>query len=212
MTNDYFKTKKWSHLTSLFSKNRFATTEGNTISIWKGDAPYQSEPLKEIDCQEAIQNLLAVEGKEILAVNCKSSLKLYNTEDYSFITTINYGCPPGSAFFQFDDENIIIGELMVNINKGTSSSIYDDPDKECSHCLKKGAKLGNGLVVMDDSCYISDSSRCECYTNNYVHVINPKTKKVKTAEANWEGLHGWINLNDHTVISIHVDKMIVYNY
>ena len=110
--------------------------------------PIKVNLLKRLTVKKQFQNLLAVEGKEILAVNCTSSLKLYNTEDYSFITTINYGCPPGSAFFQFDDEHIIIGELMVNINKGTSSSIYDDPDKECSHCLKNGGKLGNGLVVM----------------------------------------------------------------
>ena len=38
------------------------------------------------------------------------------------------------------------------------------------------------------------------------------TRENKTKEANWEGIHGWIYLNEHTVISIHVDKMIIYNY
>ena len=66
------------------------------------------------------------------------------------------------------------------------------------------------LLIIDDDCYIRDSGRCECYTN--VHVINPMTRENKTKEANWEGIHGWIYLNEHTVISIHVDKMIIYNY
>lgn len=68
------------------------------------------------------------------------------------------------------------------------------------------------LLIIDDDCYIWDSGRGECYTNYYVHVINPMTRENKTKEANWEGIHGWIYLNEHTVISIHVDKMIIYNY
>lgn len=209
-TNDYFL-KEWFYMTPL-SKNRFATNIKNIISIWKGDAPFQNEPLKEIDCGGDVLRYIKLYEKETIAVLLAKELRLYSLEDYSLKETIpiDTKTTKGCGLVQFDDDNLIIGGGVLNLKDKIYKNIYSDSDNEKDHGLVRGIRLRGNKVLMSDSCYVSDSSRCECYYNYYLHVIDPTTNEYSTKMIDTV-LYLQV-IDEHTLIRTDKDKAYIYKY
>lgn len=209
-TNDYFL-KEWSDMIPL-SKNRFATKTKNAITIWKGEAPFQNEPLKEIDCGEEIFSLIQLYKKETLVLRLNQELRFYSLEDYSLKETIPVDDKKVNGFglVQFDEDNLIIGAGILNLKDKSYKELYSDPDSEKSHCFSTGIRLRGNKVLMTDSCYVRDSGRCECYSNYYFHLLEPKTNEVTTQST--ESACYFKVIDEHTLIRTEKDKAYIYKY
>lgn len=208
--NDYFL-KEWFYMTPL-SKNRFATNINNIISIWKGDAPFQNEPLKEIDCGGDVLRFIKLYEKETIAVLLNNEIRLYSLEDYSLKETIPIDTKTtnGCGLVQFDDDNLIIGAGVFNLKDKIYKKIYSDSDSEKEHSLTRGVRLRGNKVLMTDSCYVSDSYRCECYYNYYIHVMDPTTNEYSTK---MEQTILYLEvIDEHTLIRTEKDKAYIYKY
>ena len=63
---------------------------------------------------------------------------------------------------------------------------------------------------MTDSCYVSDSYRCECYYNYYIHVMDPTTNEYST-KMEQTVLYLEV-IDEHTLIRTEKDKAYIYKY
>lgn len=208
--NDYFL--KDVHSYTALSKNRFATIKEKKISIWKGDAPYQNDPVKEIDFGETnVYNMLRLEGTETLIIKLDGVIKLYNMENYSEISSIPIERYGGDAIFQFDDTHVILGQCILDISTKTVKRYHTDYSDHRSSFVN-GIKLRNGYIQVDDSCDISDSYKCECYSVDYSKILNPLTGNGKIVKRYGDGLNDWTYIDENTVVGIKLDKMNVFTY
>ena len=157
------------------TKNRFAVGKYKELSIWKGNVPFQNEPLKSIEFDGLhIERVLQLEGKEILVVRFEKLIKLVNLEDYSIMYSFELPLYYGSVFFQYDEDRLVDNKYLINIKTKSFETIFDT---EKDYYFSNGIKLSNGYL------YIHSYYRYEKDFSNesepYLLVIDVNTKNNK---------------------------------
>ena len=179
------------------SKNRFAVGKYKELSIWKGDVPFQNEPLKSIQFDELyIEKILKLEGKEILVIRFEKLIKLVNLEDYSIMYSFELPLYYGCVFFQYDEDRLVDNKYLINIKTKSFETIFDT---EKDFYFSNGIKLSNGyLYIHSYYRYEKDFSN---ESEHYLLVIDVNTKN-NTIYYGFQD-DGQMNaIDDHTFVKL----------
>ena len=177
------------------SKNRFGVFKSKVLSIWKGDVPFQNEPLKAIEFDLSIERMLQLEGKEILVVRFDKLIKLVNLEDYSIM--YSFDCPNlnGEVFFQYDEDRLVDNKYWINIITKTFETIFDTTE---DYYFTNGIKLSNGYLYIQSSHYYETG--CSYDSAPYLFIFDVNTKKNKKVNHSENGQMNAID--DHTFVKL----------
>ena len=156
------------------SKNRFlAFSEYNGMKVFKGDAPYSDEPIKEIEyCPYGAKQL---EGKEILVagnVSYEECIVLFETENFTKIKKFeNKPILRTGSICEVDEDTIAIEASFLNIKTGELNSFTEF----YGACYDANIKLRDGRLL-----YAIDYNNewSEQRYDSFLALVDPKTKTM----------------------------------
>ena len=184
------------------------------ISIWKGDAPYQNEPLKEIELNENISSYFPLKDKNVIVVVFDNNKRiLVDIETGNTIETLESNKKAkGKGCFLYDADTLVIGNYFYNLKDKTWKDYTEVPDKQdCINNFDGGLKLRGNRILMVNNDYDYDSEDIQD-PNYHFRLFEPFKKDYGKQKIEELPNYEFVTINEETFALWNKQTLYVYKY